>query len=156
MNHIIRQLRDDERLPVVLLLLADPDQGKIQTYGASGYVYVLERGGAIVGVYVLMAQADNQVEVMNVAVDERFQGQGLGTQLVKHAIAEARRMKFAQIMIKTGSTGVTQLYVYQKCGFRMAHIVPDHFINEYEQPIFENGIQLRDQVVLVQSLQESG
>jgi hypothetical protein len=52
------------------------------------------------------------------------------------------------VEVGTGSTGVEQLYLYQKCGFRMTHIDRDFFVRHYSEPIVENGLVLRDMVRL--------
>lgn len=40
------------------------------------------------------------------------------------------------------------LNFYQACGFRRSHVIKNFFTDNYPQPIFENGIQLKDMVYL--------
>ena len=92
------------------------------------------------------------VELVNIAVAEHEQGKGVGKQLVNDAIRQARAEGYRTIEIGTGSTGVVQLALYQKCGFRMTGIDRDFFVRHYEEEIYENGIRLRDMVRLSQDL----
>lgn len=67
--------------------------------------------------------AHDKAEIMNVAVAETHQGKEIGKALV-------------------------QISLYQKCGFRLKEIIHDYFVDNYDETIFENGIQCRDMVRL--------
>lgn len=146
----IRPLRADEQPPMDLLLLADPSESLVENYLNRGVCYVGEKAGEVVGEYVLLPTRPDTVELVNVAVKEDLHGQGVGKQLVQHAVRQAEALGFKTIEVGTGSTGAAQLMLYQKCGFRMTGIDRDFFIRHYEEPIFENGMQLRDMVRLSQ------
>ena len=144
----IRKKAPHENAPMDLLLLADPSEQNISTYLHTGETYVAVEGEAIVGVYVLSNIAPTVVEIMNVAVAENHQGKGLGKALIQHAIQAAKQKGMKSIEIGTGNSSIQQLALYQKCGFRMNEIIHNHFVEHYEEPIFENGIQCRDMVRL--------
>lgn len=149
---IIRKLAAGERHPMELLLLADPSRRLVEDYIERGQCFVAEIGERIIGVYVLLPTRPDTVELVNVAVAEDEQGKGIGKQLVQHAVATAKELGYATIEIGTGSTGVAQLALYQKCGFRMIGIDRDFFVRHYEEEIYENGMRLRDMVRLSQDL----
>jgi len=44
------------------------------------------------------------------------------------------------------------LAFYQRFGFRVDSILKDYFIINYDEPIFENGIQLKDMLRLILKL----
>lgn len=92
------------------------------------------------------------MEIANIAVYPEFQGKGYGKVLLLDAIENARSNGFTTIKICTGNSSIKQLALYQKCGFRMAHIDCDYFIHNYPEPIFENGIQCFDRIHLVLDL----
>jgi len=150
----IRKLAPHEPPPMELLLLADPSRTLVEEYIARGDCFVCEADRRIVGVYVLLPTRPGTIELVNVAVAEPEQGKGIGKRLVLHAIDEARARGFHTIEIGTGSTGVVQLALYQKCGFRMTGIDKDFFVRHYEEDIYENGIRLRDMVRLSLDLQD--
>ncbi|MGE6257283.1 GNAT family N-acetyltransferase [Heyndrickxia sporothermodurans] len=148
----IRRLHSNEIPPMELLLLADPSKEIVEEYIQRGQCFVLENEGDVIGVYVLLPTRPGTIELVNVAVDERVQGKGIGKQLVKHAIQNAKVQGYQTIEIGTGNSSVSQLALYQKCGFRMTGIDKDFFIRHYEEEIYENGIQVVDMIRLSQDL----
>lgn len=148
----IRRLHSNEIPPMELLLLADPSKEIVEEYIQRGQCFVLEHEGEVIGVYVLLPTRPGTIELVNVAVDEYVQGKGFGKQLVKHAIQNAKVQGYQTIEIGTGNSSVSQLALYQKCGFRMTGIDKDFFIRHYEEEIYENGIQVVDMIRLSQDL----
>ena len=148
----IRPLRGDEPLPVGLLLLADPSPAVVETYIHRGDCFVAEVNGEVVGEYVLIETRPATVELVNVAVRESERGQGLGKQLVYHAILTARRRGYRTIELGTGNASIGQLALYQKCGFRIVGVDLDFFTLHYPEAIYENGILCRDMVRLAMVL----
>ncbi|GLO64648.1 acetyltransferase [Oceanobacillus sp. E9] len=145
---MIRRLKEIENAPMKLLLLADPSESIVIEYLQRGSCYVLEKNNQVIGEYVLIPTRPETIEIVNVAVDESFHGQGFGKKLILHAIEESKKLGYKTIEIGTGNSGVNQLALYQKCGFRMIGIDRDFFVRHYDEPIFENGIQVIDMVRL--------
>lgn len=148
----IRELQANEPYPMDLLLLADPEESVIQTYIKRCRCYVMELEGSIVGVIALLPTRPLTVEIMNIAVLETMQGQGLGKRLLSHAIEASKELGFRSVEIGTGNSSVGQLHLYQKCGFRIIGVDTDYFVRNYEEPIYENGLQCRDMIRLKQEL----
>ena len=144
----IRKLLTGEKAPIELLLLADPSISSIEEYLEKGECYVGESNSGIVGVYVLLAKTQEIVELMNIAVNEDFQGCGIGKLLVLDAIQTAKKGNFKKIEVGTGNSSIGPLTLYQKCGFRMVGIDRDFFTKNYREAIYENGIQCRDMIRL--------
>ena len=144
----IRKLLRDEQLPMELLLLADPSREMVEEYVANGQCHVAELAGRIVGVYVLAKLDAKTMEIMNVAIEENMQGRGMGKKLIVDAIQTAQGLGYTAIEIGTGNSSIGQLALYQKCGFRIDGVIQDFFVDHYDEPIFENGIQCRDMIRL--------
>ena len=51
------------------------------------------------------------------------------------------------MIVGTGDSPRIILF-YKSCGFKDSHRVKNFFINNYTQPIFEEGVQLIDMVYL--------
>lgn len=149
---IIRKLQPDEPFPMELLLLADESLELVEEYIQRGQCFVAELDQMIIGEYVLLPTRPATVELVNIAVNESWQGRGIGKQLVNHAVQHARILGYQTIEIGTGNSGFGQLALYQKCGFRMVGIDRDFYVRHYAEEIYENGIQLRDMVRLSQDL----
>jgi ribosomal protein S18 acetylase RimI-like enzyme len=150
----IRRLHIDEEPPYQLLLSADPSREIVQEYIKRGECFVAEIGHEIIGVYVLLPTRPGTVELVNIAVAQYMQGRGLGKQLVMDAVKRAKSKGFKTIEVGTGNSSISQLALYQKCGFRITGVDSDFFIRHYQEKIFENGIQCRDMVRLSHYLQK--
>ncbi|QDP41796.1 GNAT family N-acetyltransferase [Radiobacillus deserti] len=142
------EVEDNKKVPLELLLLADPSEEQIKCYVEEGTCYVAEEEDEIIGIYILYQTEWDKVEIVNIAVKESNQGKGIGKQLVLHAVDEARRLGYSKIDICTGNSSIGPLALYQKCGFRLDSIEKDYFIQHYAEPIYENGIQCRDKIRL--------
>ncbi|MCM3477657.1 GNAT family N-acetyltransferase [Caldibacillus thermoamylovorans] len=149
---IIRKLNINETPPMDLLLLADPSLKHVQEYIQRGECFIAEKENQIIGVYILLRTRPATVELVNIAVDEKEQGLGIGKWLVMDAIKKARSSGYEIIEVGTGNSSIGQLALYQKCGFRITGIDRDYFVKHYPEPIFENGIQCRDMVRLALDL----
>jgi ribosomal protein S18 acetylase RimI-like enzyme len=148
MEVVIRALTPEDPIPYELLLLATPPRPLVEEYLARGFCYLAGYGPQVVGVLVLIRTRPETMEIVNLAVAEPCQGKGVGKKLIGHAVARARDMQIRTLEIGTGSTGVGQLLLYQKCGFRITGVDRDFFVRHYPEPLYENGMQLRDMVRL--------
>lgn len=131
-----------------LLLLADPSKALVEEYLQDGHLYVAEWDGLEVGVFVLLPVEGALWELKNIAVAEEWQGKGVGKALLAAAINAARDLGAEHLEVGTGNSSLDQLAFYQKAGFRMTRIARNYFTLNYEEPIFENGMQCRDMVIL--------
>ncbi|MBP0723994.1 GNAT family N-acetyltransferase [Bacillus sp. RG28] len=143
------ELKDEH---ISLLLLADPSEKLIREYCQSGIIFDMKNDNDLIGIMVLFPFGEDNIEIKNIAVDESYQGNGYGKQLLKRGIEFAKQNEYKRIRIGTGNSSLNQLGLYQKCGFRMVRIDKDFFIRNYEEEIVENGIQCRDMVILEMKL----
>ncbi|MEH7459587.1 GNAT family N-acetyltransferase [Bacillus pseudomycoides] len=141
-----------EIAPKSLLLLADPSERQINSYLQRGLIYAMKEEEKVIGVYVLLQTRPRAMEIMNIAVLEELQGQGIGRQLLQHAIITAKEHHMHTLEVGTGNSSVSQLALYQKCGFRIFSIDFDYFSKHYEEEIIENGIVCRDMIRLTMEL----
>ncbi len=158
----MRLAGNDEALPYDLLLEADPSRAAIDAYlhapGAKLFVLPHDPSespasvDSIQAVLALLPISDACLEIKNIAVAEEARGLGLGRMLLDFARQYARKNEYKVLRIGTGNSSLDQLRIYQKAGFRMKSILPDFFVKNYPEPLFENGLQCRDMVVLEQDL----
>ncbi len=148
----IRQLRKNEETPFGLLLLADETVEAINKYISDSEIYVFEKDEKIIALYVLKVLDNERIEIKNIAVEDSFQGKGIGSLLLRDASERATKRGFKFLFIGTGDASIKQLYLYQKEGFEMSKIIKNFFIDNYPAPIYENGLQLKHMIVLQKSL----
>ncbi|GAB5056558.1 GNAT family N-acetyltransferase [Companilactobacillus alimentarius] len=135
-----------------LFLEADPSKNIIASYLDRAYKYELVCGKDLLGVILLIDTRPKTVEIVNLAVDERFQNQGYGERLVNFGLTWAKKHQYHTVEIGTGSTSFAQLYLYQKCGFRVVNIDTNFFVDNYDEPIIENKLVLKDMIRLRKNL----
>ncbi|MES3676029.1 GNAT family N-acetyltransferase [Halomonas elongata] len=140
-----------QELPMPLLLLADPSEHHIATYLEGALCYLASEQGQPVGACVLNVNRDGVLELFNIAVAIEAQAQGIGSALLEHVIADARAQGHARIELGTGTFG-HQLAFYQRAGFRVESVIRDHFLDHYDEPIHEQGIQHKDMLRLALTL----
>ncbi|WP_338232968.1 GNAT family N-acetyltransferase [Companilactobacillus muriivasis] len=129
-----------------LFLDADPSRKIVDSYLDRAYKFELMHNDVLLGVLLMLDTRPETVEIVNIAVDESVQNQGLGEKLVRFAIDWAEKRQYHTIEIGTGSTSFAQLYLYQKCGFRVINIDRNFFVDNYDAPIIENKLILKDMI----------
>ena len=152
-DFIIRQLNKDEEIPYDLLLIADETIEAIDKYIKDSEIYVLEKENKIIAVYALQIINKTKIEIKNIAVDEKHQGQGIGKFLLQDAANKAIGKGFKTIIIGTGDASTKQLNLYQKEGFEIYDTKKNFFIDNYPEPIYENGMQLKHMIMLKRELE---
>ena|SRR5579859_4998974 len=86
-------------------------------------------------------------EIVYIAVAPDLRGRGYGKAIIKLLLEEARRREVHTILVGTANSSLENIAFYQKCGFRLDHVRPDYF-SYIQPPIVENGIPMRDMIVL--------
>lgn len=131
---------------MTLLLEADPNKAAVEAYLPTSKVIVASRQGEFIGVAVL-TDSHGQAELKNIAVCRDYRGQGVAKCLIEEIKKIARQGGHGCLYVGTGNSSLSQLALYQKCGFRLDHIKHDVFA-DYPQEIYENGIRCLDMVML--------
>lgn len=149
---VVRKLSSDEEAPYELLLLADPSMDIINDYVYRGECYIAYINKNIVGAYVIVKTRLLTLELVNIAVNEAYQGKGIGKRLIFNAIDMARRQGAKVLEVGTGKSSIYQLAFYQKCGFRIVGIDRNFFKKHYKEIIIENGIECIDMIRLSMDL----
>ncbi|NML19534.1 GNAT family N-acetyltransferase [Pseudoflavitalea sp. G-6-1-2] len=148
----IERLLNISSAPMELLQLADPSIEQINQYLQNGYCFVARAGSGIIGVMILFDQIASSIEIKNIAVDENWQGKGIGKQLLQFAESFALQHSYSRLLIGTGNSSIGQLALYQKMGFEISGIKKNFFLIHYSEPIFENGIQCKHMIMLEKDL----
>ena len=135
-----------------LFLLADPSYNQINSYIMESVIYGAYLDDILIATYALLPIDELTIEIKNIAVAENVQRKGVGTLLLDHAKETAISMGFKQITIGTANSSIYQLLFYQKCGFEIFELRKNFFTDNYHQPIFENGIQAKHMIMLIQKV----
>jgi ribosomal protein S18 acetylase RimI-like enzyme len=139
-------------MPWALLLDADPARSRVESYLSDEFTRIAKYTDEVIGVYALSRLSLTRFELMNIAVRDDYQGKGLGRWLLGHAIGVAESKGARVIEVGTGNSSLENLAFYQRSGFRITGVIRDHFVDNYPEPIVEDGIVCRDMVRLTLEL----
>lgn len=145
----IIEVQEKKKRYLDLLLLADEQEDMIDRYLDRGTMYVLEEDGTK-AVCVVTDEGNRVLELKNLAVAPGFQRRGYGRAVIEFLIHRYRG-DYSLIQAGTGDSPLT-IPFYEHCGFCRSHVVKNFFVEHYDHPIFEEGIQLVDMVYLTRNL----
>ncbi|WP_431612110.1 GNAT family N-acetyltransferase [Chryseobacterium sp. 'Rf worker isolate 10'] len=147
-------LHSDSEIPYHLLLLADETKEAINQYIFNSDIYLLQNGTENIAVMALYKKSNSELEIKNVAVIESYRSKGIGGILMDKAKEIAKENHYKTLTVGTSDTGFQQIRFYEKNDFIKSGILKDFFIENYPDPIYENGLQMRDMVLLSHHLTE--
>jgi GNAT superfamily N-acetyltransferase len=147
-THIREAHADELETLFPVLLLAEPSASALRwgLKNLSDTIYRMDAGGELAGAATMRWRRD-PCEMLELAILRERQGNGLGRQFVAWLVAEARRRGKPEIIVGTSTTSAANIIFYQKCGFRADHVRRDYF-RYYDEPVYENGLVVRDMLVL--------
>lgn len=146
----ITKIKDRDKTNFMeLLLLADEDIKMIEKYLYRGEMFALYDDG-LKSICVVTRESDDVCELKNIATYEKWHGKGYGSKLISHILTHYKG-KYKTMLVGTGDVPWI-LQFYQKNGFRISHRIKNFFTDNYEELMFEDGVQLVDMVYLSKSL----
>ena len=145
----IREIINNKKQYLHLLLLADEQENMIDRYLERGTMYVLEEDG-VKAECVVTDEGSNVLELKNIAVEPAFQGKGYGKALLDFLV-QTYAGRYEILQVGTGDSPSTILF-YEACGFCRHHRVKNFFTDYYDHPIYDNGVRLVDMVYLQKEL----
>ena len=137
-----------------LLLLGDEQEEMVQKYLERGRLFVLRNNDSVCAVCVVTDEGDFTLELKNIAVYEEYQRQGFGRALLSF-IENKFAGAFKKLTLGTGDSPLTVPF-YEKCGFRKCGVIRNFFIDNYDHPIYEAGVQLCDMICFEKELSSDG
>lgn len=141
----IREVKNNKKQYLSLLLLADEQENMIDRYLDSGIMYIIDDNG-VKGECIVTEEGNGVLEIKNIAIEPKYRGLGYGKALIEFIIMKYKG-QYSIIQVGTGDSPLT-IPFYQKCGFNYSHKVENFFIDNYDHPIYEEGVQLRDMIYL--------
>ncbi|MDR1753283.1 MAG: GNAT family N-acetyltransferase [Eubacterium sp.] len=145
----IKIIRENRKQFLDLLLLADESETMIDKYIEHGELFALYDGG-LKSVCVVTPESGGVCELKNIATYEKWHGHGYGSELIRH-ISSHHKGRYKTMLVGTGDVPWV-LRFYEKNGFVISHRIKNFFTDNYDHPMFENGIQLKDMIYLSKTL----
>ena len=139
------QIKPNKQQYLDLLLRADEQESMIDRYLERGEMFVLEDQG-VKAVCVVTDEGDGVCELKNIAVTPGSQRQGYGKKLIRYLLGHSSGQS-CEMIVGTGDVPGT-LAFYRSCGFKDAWRVENFFTDNYDHPIIEEGVLLKDMMYL--------
>lgn len=117
----------------------------IDRYLTDGTMYVLDDDG-VKAECVVLDVGGGVLEIKNIATDSQFHGKGYGKALIEF-VAWKYTGAYSILQVGTGDSPST-IPFYEKCGFTRSHVVKNFFVDNYDHPIYDDGVQLIDMIYL--------
>lgn len=121
----------------------DADLADVESsyFGPGGSFDVLvSKEGEIVGTVGLFSLGSGRCELRKMYLTSPRRGLGLGKQLLRFALAQARRLGFSRIELETASSLVAAIQLYKSFGFRP--FLPDHMSARCNQAYY---LEIKDE-----------
>ena len=146
----IKQITANKKQYLDLLLLADESEDMIDLYLEEADMFVLENPH-VVASCVVSKHSSTIFEIKNLATSPSEQRKGYGRQLVQYIFNHYKCKGAYTIIVGTGESPLT-LPFYQSCGFVIYDRIENFFTIHYPNPIIEEGIILKDMILLKKEL----
>lgn len=145
----IEKITTNKKKHLDLLLLADEQEDMIDKYLENGDMFALYDDD-LKTTCVVATIDEKTCELKNIATYEKYQGKGYGKAIISY-ISDYYKNKFESMLVGTGDVpGI--LAFYKNCGFEKSHAIKNFFTDNYDHPMFEDGVQLVDMVYLKKKL----
>ena len=141
----ILEISKNKKQYMELLFLADEQEDMIDKYINRGTMYILDDNG-VKAECVVTDEGNGILEIKNIATNPKFQGMGYGKSLIDF-VANKYKNKFSVLQVGTGDSPAT-IGFYIKCGFSHSQIIKNFFTDNYNHPIYEEGVKLVDMIYL--------
>lgn len=145
----IKEIKENKKQFLPLLLLADEQEDMIDRYLNRGTMYVMDDGG-VKSECVVTDEGGGVLEIKNIATEPEYQGKGYGKVLIDFVAAKYKG-RYSILQVGTGDSPLT-IPFYEKCGFIRSYSIKNFFIDNYDHPIYEAGMQLIDMIMLQRKL----
>jgi N-acetylglutamate synthase-like GNAT family acetyltransferase len=135
----------EELIPMLLQAELSESALRWSLDNLSDTVYRMDEDGKLAGAATVRWNKE-PVEILELAVDKRRHGQGLGRRMIEYLLAEARQRDLQELFVGTANSSIGNIVFYQKCGFRMDSVRKDYFWY-HRTPVYENGLRTRDLLI---------
>lgn len=101
------------------------------------------------GVCLLIFHNNTTAEIINLAVSEKYRNKSIGKSLISMAENQAKLWGFKYMQLGTAEPLVKY---YEKQGYKYHKTIKNFFVENYEFPVIDNGIILKDMIRLIKNL----
>ena len=145
----VKIIKDNRKLFIDLLLLADESETMIDKYLERGEMFALYDDD-LKSICVVTEETSDTCEIKNIATYEKWHGMGYGSKLIQYVSAYYKD-KYKTIIVGTGDVPKSKRF-YENNDFVLSHKIENFFTDNYDHLMFEDGIQLVDMIYFKKEL----
>ena len=143
---IIKEIKSNKKQFLPLLLLGDEQEDMIDKYLDRGIMFALYDDNDVKCVCVVTNEGNGVLEIKNIATNPHVQRKGYGRAMINY-IEQYFKGQYSILQLGTGDSPLT-IPFYEKCGFVRFKKIKNFFIDNYDHPIYEAGVQLVDMIYM--------
>lgn len=102
------------------------DHPEREVLDKGGHLLFAKVDGEVVGCVGLLPEGEGELELIKMAVTERYRGRQIGRRLMRAAIDRAREVGARALVLETNSGLLPAVSLYRSAGFRVTHAGPSH------------------------------
>ena len=100
--------------PLDKIVLADPETHIINK---GGHIFFALVDNEVAGCFALLKKEEDLFELGKMAVDEKYQGNKIGNQMLQFCIHKARELKIKKLVLYSNTKLAPAIHLYRKFGF---------------------------------------
>ena len=105
-------------------------------------VFVAEIDSVVVG-FTSLIKKDQEAEIEPITVSKKYRGKGIGEQLIKFAIEEAKKNKVLCLYVKPVARNKEAISFFYDCGFKIiGHVQLFMWLGDSEPNRWKDGINI--------------
>ncbi|MBI5457832.1 GNAT family N-acetyltransferase [Candidatus Kaiserbacteria bacterium] len=101
------------------------EEKEVLEYMAKGPVYMITRGEEVVGTVSYEIKEDESVYISGLAVDPKYQGQGIGRETLRRILEEVKDARKVELL--THPDNANAINLYESFGFKVTGRKENHF-----------------------------
>ena len=137
----IKEVKDNKKQFLSLLLLADEQENMIDKYIDRGIMYVLDDEGIIKAECIITDEQNGVLEIKNLAVKPEYQRKGYGKVMIDFIIKNYKE-KYSILQVGTGDLGSHTMFIGEITDMEVLSDIPS-LTYEY----YQNNIKPKPQAV---------
>jgi [ribosomal protein S18]-alanine N-acetyltransferase len=101
----------------------------------SGYTYFISKTGDKVVGYLLLSITEDEGEILQIAVSEKYRGRGFSTVLLNEAFSFCEQMSVKSLFLEVRESNTPALSAYKKNGFVFIGLRKDYYTDPTEDAV---------------------
>ena len=103
------------------------DHPKAYFIDKGGHIFFAKINDEIAGTFALLKESDTVYELSKMAVDEQYQGLGIGNRMIEFSIAKARALNATRVILYSNTKLQPAIHLYKKYGFTEVPILGSQY-----------------------------